>query len=119
MSLPLTPEMLAAAYEYLRHTPPFKNWKLPEADEVEFSVTRHRDRFADHTLDRSQHRIRASSRHIKTTYALLQAVAHEMVHGYQDGIAKTGSRHTAHNAEFVRLSNRVCKLHGFDPKTFV
>lgn len=119
MSLPLTPEVVAAAYEFLRHCPPFRGWKLPEADAVEFHVTRHRDRYADHTLDRKQHRIRVSSHNVKTTYALLQAVAHEIIHEYQDGIAKSGSRKTDHNAEFVRLSKRVCRAHGFDPETFL
>ena len=77
MTLPLTPAVLAAAYEYLRATSPFKGWRLPHCDEVEFSVTRHRDRMADHTtycytLD---HVIRASTYHIKTTNDLIEAVA--------------------------------------------
>ena len=114
MTLPLTPAVLEAAYAYLRATPPFKGWKLPEADAVEFAVTRHRDRMADHTtycytLD---HVIRASTYHIKTTNDLIEAVAHEMIHQHMT------RNHTdtkcEHNAEFKRLAARVCKVHGWD-----
>ena len=42
MALRLTPEILEGAYEFLRATPPFRGWRLPHADEVEFVVSRHR-----------------------------------------------------------------------------
>lgn len=118
MTLPITPAALAAAYEYLRTTPPFKGWKLPHADEVEFRVTRHRDREADHeVLRRRNHIIRVSAVRIKTTDALMQAMAHEMVHGYQDGIARTDTR-AIHNSEFKRLAQRVCRMHGWHYEGF-
>src|SRR3990167_10802079 len=90
MTLLLTPAALSAAYEFLRTTSPFRGWKLPHADEVEFHVTRHRDREADHEVRRREHTIRVSSRTIKTTDALMQAMAHEMIHAYQDGVARPG-----------------------------
>ena len=33
MTLRLTPDMLAAAYDFLRTTVPFSRWRLPEADD--------------------------------------------------------------------------------------
>lgn len=118
MTLPLTPHMLAAAYEYLRATPPFNRWKLPHADEVEFGVTRHRDREADHTtycrtLD---HVIRVSAYYAKTTDDLLQCVAHEMIHAHQTR-KKTETR-KEHNAEFNRVNRRVCSVHGWKIDAF-
>ena len=119
MSLSLTPHMLAAAYAYLRECSPFKAWGLPLADEVEFCVTRHRDREADHnTRSRAkEHIIRVSSYAVKTTDGLMQAMAHEMIHARQaiDGTANRAQ----HNAEFKRLANRVCRQHGWKYDTFL
>ena len=118
MTLPLTPATLTAAYEFLRTTPPFKGWKLPHADEVEFHVTRHRDREADHEIVRRMvHVIRVSVNKVKATDALMQAMAHEMIHAYQDGVARTGT-HAVHNTEFKRLASRVCHVHGWKPEGF-
>lgn len=121
MPLALTPAMLAGAYEYLRTTPPFRTWKLPHADEVEFHITLHRDRYGDHNeIPRPvEHCIRASAHNVKTTLSLLELMAHEMIHGYQDVVRKTGSKRTPHNAEFKRLAKRVCKIHGFKYEGFV
>lgn len=121
MSLPLTPHILAAAYEYLRATQPFSAWKLPPAEEVEFGVTRHRDREADHGLYKRtmEHCIRVSSAKVKASDSLIQAIAHEMIHAYQDGIKRTGSRRVDHNKEFDRLAARVCSVHGWDVEKFL
>ena len=118
MALALTPAALAAAYEYLRATPPFRGWKLPHADEVAFHVTRHRDREADHEVVRRRaHIIRVSVNKIKTTDALMQAMGHELIHAYQDGVARTDTR-AIHNAEFKRLARRVCQVHGWKYEGF-
>jgi predicted SprT family Zn-dependent metalloprotease len=112
----LTPSMLEASYELLRTTPPFKRWKLPEADDVEFHVTKHRDRQADCT---SYVDMRVVIR-ISTTFhgrvaALLETMAHEMCHIHQRRLSP-GERE--HGAAFKRLAAQVCRHHGFDPKTF-
>lgn len=119
MTLPLTPHMLASAYEYLRTTPPFARWKLPHADEVEFSVTRHRDREGDHCTYKytDAHVIRASTYYIKTTDALMQVIAHEMLHALQH-YRKTTPKNRGHNAEFKRLSARICAIHGWNRHLF-
>lgn len=121
MSLPLTPHILAAAYEYLRTTQPFSAWHLPPAEEVELGITRHRDREADHSVytRTHEHCIRVSSTKVKTSDALIQAIAHEMIHAYQDGIKRTGSRRVDHNKEFTRLAKRVCSVHGWEVEKFL
>ena len=119
MTLPLTPHVLVAAYKYLRVTAPFRRWALPPADEVEFSVTRHRDREGDHEMRRrKEHVIRVSAHKITTTDLLMQVMAHEMLHAYQDGVLRSGGR-VAHNAKFHQLARWVCKRHGWDEAVFV
>ena len=115
MSLPLTPHMLAAAYDFLRECPPFKGWKLPDSDAVQFHVTRHRDRYADHNTVRTEHVIRVSSYHTKTTDSLMQAIAHELIHARQ---AQTHDR-GIHGPSFRRAAVQVCRAHGWDMKGFV
>ena len=119
MTLPLTPQILAAAYEYLRSTTPFKSWKLPLADEVEFAVTRHRDRDGDHStyLRTDEHIIRVSTYWVKTTDALMQVIAHEMIHMRQ--IRTRINPRRTHDAAFCRTAARVCKAHGWKAHPFI
>ena len=119
MTLPLTPHVLVAAYEYLRATAPFRRWALPPADEVEFCVTRHRDREGDHDVRGAQrdHVLRVSSYWIKTTSELMEVMAHEMIHAKQR-MTRTASN-DKHNAEFHRLAQRVCQQHGWDKIEFM
>ena len=114
--IPLTPCALAAAYDYLRMTPPFKGWKLPHSDEVEFCVTRHRDREADHThyLRTTEHIIRVSCYHIGTTAKLMEAMGHEMLHYHQWRLRKS----SGHDRWFNQQNARMCKYHGWDIEVF-
>ena len=120
MSLPLTPAILEAAYEFLRACPPFRAWKLPHADEIEFHVIQLKDREGDHTTycGTDQHVIRISAKRIGHTDSLIVVMAHEMIHARQ-AITKTTTRGSMHNADFRRFAASVCRTHGFDPKTFV
>lgn len=120
MSLPLTPHVLAAGYDYLRATQPFKAWRLPPADEVEFGVTRHRDREGDHSTYRwhtDEHIIRVSAYYVKNTESLLICLAHEMIHAHMK-IKKIGQRND-HGTRFKRLAKRVCSIHGWDTEKFL
>ena len=120
----LTPEMLEATYELLRTTPPFRRWKLPEADDVEFHVTRHRVLSGQYTYLRSKkrvlwHRIEISTTCNKNLRDMMETMAHEMCHIRQrtaDRAAKT--RTLTHGRAFKRLAALVCRHHGFNPKTF-
>ena len=120
--LNLTPDLLEGAYEYLRRSPPFREWRLPDGDHVVFRVLGARDRFGHF---RGWHRrgdgcdrfseIAISARKVKTTQMLIATMAHEMIHLYQD---ENGTARGHHNPEFHRLAARVCTMHGFDPATF-
>ncbi|MBI3676025.1 MAG: SprT-like domain-containing protein [Proteobacteria bacterium] len=120
MALRLTPEIIEGAYEFLRLTPPFKNWRLPHADEVEFVVSRHHLHLGYYRGLRRKvhsHEIGISETCVGHTNTLLRAMAHEMIHQYQQR-ARTETPNTEHNAEFKRLARTVCRHHGWDEKEF-
>jgi hypothetical protein len=119
----LTPAILEAAYNYLRATPPFKNWKLPDSDAVEFRViaTRRNRKTKQILYGDYDHAdppvIRISSSAHKKLNGALETMAHEMVHMFQ---RTTDQKNSAmHGPKFRRLAAQVCKQHGFNLKDFV
>lgn len=115
MTLKLTPDMLAAGYDFLRETEPFKAWKLPESDDIGFHVIRTPNYHADCVYgDDKSLTIRVSATKNGHTNTLLAAMAHELIHVRQFLIGDSGN----HNEFFKRCAGRVCRAHGFDPKTF-
>ena len=120
MTLPLTPEMLATAYDYLRITPPFSRWKLPESEDVKFTINKKlKSKFAQYQWDGKQHTVTMSAASIGHTHTLFEALSHEMCHMYLEemGWESRGNENT-HNAAFRKFAAQVCKYHGFDPKAF-
>lgn len=117
MALHLTHAMLAQAYELLRATPPFRGWKLPPAEEVEFHVTASVADHADYcNLQDGRHRIRVSYKRHKTLRSLIETMAHEMIHMRERQLKLRWD--VAHGATFQRLADRICALHGFDRGSF-
>lgn len=116
MTLRLTPDLLAAAYDFLRTTDPFKGWKLPRSGRVKFRVIKDPRRFADFGLENGTPTIRVSTARNGHASTLLSTVAHEAIHLHQylKGLETKGE----HNADFKRRAKRVCSHHGFDPLTF-
>ncbi len=114
MSLPITSALVRAAYEYLRHTPPFSNWRMPPGESVHFRVTHSIKVQGAHQLDGDVHTVWVSSRRTGHTDTLMSLMAHEMVHMVCD---KAGVR-SEHGAEFRRRADLVCRYHGWDPKHF-
>ena len=120
MSLRLTPDIIEGAYEFLRMTPPFRGWRLPPADEVEFVVARHRRYLGYHRGLRhkvNSHEIGISDSCVGHTNTLLRTMAHEMIHQYQQR-KRTETSNTEHNAQFHKLARQVCRYHGWDEKEF-
>lgn len=116
MTLPLTTETLAAAYDYLVTTPPFSRWNLPPSEDITFRVTRHKDRHGHYCRTGDKHEIAVSAHVIGRTQSLMEVLAHELVHLHQaHACMETKGQH---NAAFVKLAARVCAVHGWDPKLF-
>lgn len=121
MALHLTPDILAASYDLLRTTLPFRRWKLPPSDEIEFIVNadRHvRGFYSDRPEGFGQpvHKLGASCAVLSTLDSLLPVVGHEIIHLFQN-IAGRETR-AMHNADFRRLSVQVCRHHGWDLAAF-
>lgn len=119
MTLPLSPEMLAAAYDFLSTTPPFAEWNLPPSEDVGFKVSRSRSRFGFYRWDGTRHTITVSVNAVAYSSTLLETLSHEMVHLHLEelGMDDRGGTNT-HSGAFRNLADEVCKVHGFDPKAF-
>lgn len=119
MALPLTPETLAAAYDYLATTPPFNKWSLPDSEDVKFIVAKFRDDFAQYRWDGKQHTISVSTNAIGHTATLMEKMAHEMVHLHlEDSEMESRGTNKTHGIWFRKFAAQACKVHGFDPKAF-
>src|SRR5437868_467430 len=114
--LVLDASALARIYDYLRATQPFSRWRLPEPELVNFKVARSRVWQGQCYAQRGRYGIDISTALVGHSATLLTVMAHEMVHLAQK-VAKTESN-GGHNAEFQRLAAQVCRIHGFDHRTF-
>lgn len=111
----ITPEMVEAAYELLRRTPPFSRWGLPHPDKVEFRVHYWLPgAAADYELRENRHIIRVSAARHTQLSSLLTSVAHELCHLRQ---ALRGE-HIGHGASFRRYAAQACRRHGWDIGVF-
>jgi hypothetical protein len=116
MKVNITPELVAATYDMLCLTAPFKGWNLPPSDDVQFSILQTRERYGDHCVEGDGHHIRISRTRHKTLRTLIETLAHEMVHMRE---TRLGVRNDiAHGASFRKLAMQVCRIHGFDPGAF-
>lgn len=120
MTLPMTPQMIEAAYGFLRTSPPFNRWKLPPAGDVVFKINRKlKSKLAQYQWLGDRHSIAMCAHGIGHTDTLMRTLAHEMVHLdlEQKGLESRGHE-SIHNAAFRKRAARVCKYHGWDPKAF-
>jgi hypothetical protein len=112
----LTPEVLARCYDFLAATKPFCDWNLPDSEYIKFKVTQTRSRFADHEHYNGGHIIRVSAGKNGFATTLVTTMAHELIHVY---LAETGIAGSAEHGEaFQKLAGEVCRIHGYDPKSF-
>lgn len=114
----ITPDQLYACYEFMRIMPPFSSYKMPAANEIEFQIVNdHRLHGWHKRTENSGHVLAISRNCIGHTSSLLFYVAHEMIHLLQ---TERGTHtRSAHNAEFRKIAEKVCDIHGFDFRTFV
>jgi hypothetical protein len=119
MSLHITHQMIEGAYELLRETPPFRRWKLPEADDVSFAVMDCETHAADYLMvgDKT-HRIRINNKWTGTLSKLIANLAHEMVHLHLQCACPNDQAAENHGPAFQKAAAQVCKHHGFDMKGF-
>jgi hypothetical protein len=115
MTLRLSPEILARAWDFLRETQPFKGWRcFPEAEDIGFAVIRDPSAYGDFSVDNHQPMVRVSERTIGHTVSLMSIMGHEMAHYRQWSLGKKIS----HGRDFKAMQKAICAAHGFDPKVF-
>lgn len=114
MNLPVTPERVAAVYAMLREWPPFCSWKLPPAEKVVFHIAKTHRWHAAWWIDaKGTHHVEVSEKKHSHLSSLTASVAHEMIHVRQR-ISRTETPNTEHNAAFLKIGKRVCRVLGFD-----
>lgn len=120
--LPLTPEVLAAAYDYLAACEPFCRWNLPDSDDITFRVVKSRKMFAQYVWepDTERHTIEVSSGTVGHTATLMTTMGHELIHLHLrlTGMESRSSNPNVHNMPFRKLAAQACKTHGWDLKAF-
>jgi len=109
----ITVDTLAAAYDLLRVTSPFRGLRLPPSHDIIFQLTKDKAlagycNLTDATM------ISISSHFHSHLQPLLVTMAHEMIHLHE--FRKYGK--AGHGEPFQKLAARVCRAHGFDPKVF-
>jgi hypothetical protein len=114
--LVLNKHILAAAYQYLASTPPFYKWNLPDAEDVAFRVTRTPRFDGEYMFANGQHYIFISSAGHGHTNTLMKTMAHEMIHLHEQHAGACGKGE--HSRAFVRWCEQVCRIHGWDVKSF-
>ena len=120
MTIKLSRDIIAAAYDLVRTLPPFDKWNLPEPEDVKFAVSDHVWISAFCKVDRKGRklvlRINVSDLCVGHVSTLIRKMAHECIHLH---MALTGQDTKAqHNAAFYKIAKRVCRVNGFDEKDF-
>src|SRR5882724_5745325 len=90
MTLPLTIEILAAAYDYLCCHPPFSKMNMPHSEDVTFSIINKKDRYAHYQMVGGKHHIAVSRRFVGRHIMLLSTLSHEMAHLYLENNCLNG-----------------------------
>ncbi len=112
----ITPHMMAGAYDFLCVCRPFKGWKLPDSESVEFRVIRNLGYYGYFQFNKVPI-IGVNDEGVGHTESLLKIVAHEMIHMHQY-FSRLETKGEVHNDNFQKLADRVCRLHGWDSKMF-
>ena len=112
----LTPETLAAAYDYLATMPPFDEWNLPDSSDVRFQVIKSRAVFGQVRWNGTQYHMQISSRMCQRHMTLIATVAHEMAHIFQH--SSCFMKRNVHDRAFWLLADEICSRHDFDRAVF-
>lgn len=113
-----SPEDLRTLYDMNRTLPPFKGWKLPPGNEVEFHFVpmRGQDQADCQELANGRWRIRLAANKHRTLSAAIMTLQHEMVHLHLGTAYPRDRAH--HGTRFQKAADRVCKIMGWDRGQF-
>ena len=108
----LTPAMLRACYAFLRDTPPFRRWRLPDPDAIKFRVLVTKEFFGQCTSCGGKYEIDVSVGKVGHTITLIKTMAHEMAHMRADIIGGG----MGHGKVWQGLIDQISRHHGWDAK---
>lgn len=116
MSIHITPAIIEAGYVLLCETLPFRRWKLPSPDELEFYAIPLPANDQGELLRKptGKYRVTINPNRHKTISSMLMTLGHEMAHIRQDQIG----RKDHHGASFQALADQICRHHVFDRGQF-
>lgn len=117
MTVPLTPETLAAAWDYICTTPPFCDWNLPAAEEITFRVLRTKKVYGQLSYRRKKYLVEVSEAKCGRHETILSTLAHEAAHMHTHS-ACFMNRRNYHDRAFWLLADEICSIHEFDRKLF-
>lgn len=117
MTIPLTPETLAAAWDYICTTPPFSEWNLPHSEDICFRVIRTKRVYGQLSFHGKHYTIDVSEARCGRHESILSTLAHEAVHMFQHSSCFMNARNY-HDKAFWALADEVCSTHNFDRKLF-
>lgn len=112
--LPLSPELLAYAYDYLMCLPPFSKLNMPPSEDIKFRVIKSKKIFARYFMEGGTHHIDVSNKMVGSHMVLLSTLAHEAIHLHLAEIDACD----LHGPTFQALADKVCRIHQFDRLTF-
>lgn len=113
----LTPETVAAAYDYLASMPPFDGWNMPDSGDVKFQIIKTKALYGQVRWTGKQYHMQISSYRCRRHVSLLSTVAHEMAHMHQHSACFM--KRNVHDAAFWALADQVCAHHpDFDRAVF-
>lgn len=105
----------------MRACEPFCGWGLPEADELEFQITGHGDRFGHFRFEKGRTgwpQIAVSQKLVGTHETLLLTLGHEMIH-LKEFVEGVSWGKDDHGPLFMRHARKVCKVHAFEMDDFL
>ena len=105
----LTPDICERIYELLRVTKPYSGWRLPDADEVEFRVSKSKTSYGGCGERATGHLIELSAFLNADLTAAMQTMAHEMIHLRQHIIGVRYERDGNHGRTFDKAASKVCR----------
>jgi len=116
MTLHITPAIIEAAYVLICETPPFRRWKLPSPDDLEFYAVPLPDNDQGELMKKQdgKYRITVNPNRHKTLRSMLETLAHEVAHIRQDQLGKKDH----HGKSFQKLARQICTIHLFDEGQF-
>lgn len=112
--LPLSPELLAYAYDYLMCLPPFSKLNMPPSEDIKFRVIKSKKIFARYFMEGGAHHIDVSNKMVGSHMVLLSTLAHEAAHLHLNEVGGCD----LHGPNFQKLADKICASHGFDRLTF-